>query len=62
MSLYLYVIDPNHRERQREHVRNRRPTDSGVDLISQNTVLNVAVPYNLGKEIRTGVIAAARPT
>jgi dUTP pyrophosphatase len=59
MSLYLYVIDPNHRERQREHVRNRRPTDSGVDLISQNTVLNVAVPYNLGKEIRTGVIAAA---
>lgn len=59
MSLYLYVIDPNHRERQREHVRNRRPTDSGVDLISQNTVLDVAVPFNLGKEIRTGVIAAA---
>jgi dUTP pyrophosphatase len=59
MSLYLYVIDPNHRELQREHVRNRRVTDSGVDLISQNKVLNVTVPANLGVEIRTGVIAAA---
>jgi dUTP pyrophosphatase len=73
MSLYLYVIDPHHRELQREHVRNRRSTDSGVDLISQNKVLDVAVcvcagagctkeyclPCNLGVEIRTGVVAAA---
>jgi dUTP pyrophosphatase len=59
MSLYLYVIDPNHRERQREHVRNRRVTDSGVDLICRNKVLDVAVPFNLGVEIKTGVIAAA---
>ena len=73
MSLYLYVIDPNHRERQREHVRNRRSTDSGVDLITQNKVLdfarcsctgagctnNYCLPCNLGVEIMTGVIAAA---
>ena len=59
MSLYLYVIDPNHRELQREHVRNRRVTDSGVDLVCQNKVLDVVVPLNLGVEIRTGVIAAA---
>jgi dUTP pyrophosphatase len=60
MSLYLYVIDPNHRELQRKHVLNRRVTDSGVDLISQNTVLNVTAPlFNLGVEIKTGIIAAA---
>jgi dUTPase len=65
MSLYLYVIDPNHRERQREHVNKRRVTDSGVDLICQNTYLdftnsrNANMPPNLGVEIKTGVIAAA---
>jgi dUTP pyrophosphatase len=73
MSLYLYVIDPNHRDLQRQHVRNRRPTDSGVDLISQNKVLdfsgcscpgagcanNYCLPCNLGVEMKTGVIAAA---
>jgi dUTPase len=65
MSLYLYVIDPNHREIQREHVRNRRATDSGVDLVCQNTYLdfmmsrNANIPPHLGVEIKTGVIAAA---
>jgi dUTPase len=65
MSLYLYVIDPNHRELQREHVRNRRVTDSGVDLVSQNKVLDLLsgrspnFPSHLGIEIKTGVVAAA---
>jgi len=65
MSLYLYVIDPNHRDQIREHVRNRRITDSGVDLVCQNMVLdftnsrNANIPANLGVEIKTGVIAAA---
>lgn len=60
MSLYLYVIDPNHRELQREHVRNRRVTDSGVDLLSQDKILTIAAsPLNLGLEIKTGVVAAA---
>lgn len=59
------MIDPNHRELQREHVRNRRVTDSGVDLICQNKVLNLIssqgpnFPTHLGIEIKTGVIAAA---
>jgi dUTPase len=64
MSLYIYVVDPNHREHQREHVRNRRSTDSGVDLISQTTYLDLShrndnLPPHLGVEIKTGVIAAA---
>jgi dUTP pyrophosphatase len=60
MSLYLYVIDPNHRELQREHVRNRRVTDSGVDLICQDKILEIAAPpFNLGLEMKTGVVAAA---
>ena len=65
MSLYLYVIDPNHRELQRDHVRNRRPTDSGVDLVCQNMVLDLLsarspnFPSHLGVEIKTGVVAAA---
>jgi dUTPase len=64
MSLYLYVIDPNHRDRQRVHVQNRRATDSGVDLLCQNTCLdftnrNGNLPPHLGVEMKTGVIAAA---
>lgn len=64
MSLYLYVIDPNHRDRQRVHVQNRRSTDSGVDLLCQNTHLdftnrNGNLPPYLGVEMKTGVIAAA---
>jgi len=61
MSLYLYVIDPNHRELQRNHVNyTRRPTDSGVDLISQDKILEIAPsPHNLGLEMKTGVVAAA---
>jgi dUTP pyrophosphatase len=60
MSLYLYVIDPAHRELQRQHVLNRRSTDSGVDLICQEKILDVAgFSNNLGLEIKTGIVAAA---
>lgn len=67
MSLYLYVIDPNHRDQMRDHSRNRRPTDSGVDLLCRSTVLNFTSPNgnlsrNLGVEMKTGVIAAAVDT
>lgn len=68
MSLYLYVIDPNHRDLQRQHVMNRRSTDSGVDLICQNTYLDFRNPSNpnllghLGVEMKTGIIAAAVDT
>ena len=64
MSLYLYVIDPNHRDQMRQHIRNRRTTDSGVDLLCRNTVLefsnhNSNLAPHLGVEMKTGVIAAA---
>jgi dUTPase len=64
MSLYLYVIDHNHRDEMRQHVRNRRVTDSGVDLLCRNTTLefsnpNGNLPPHLGVEMKTGVIAAA---
>lgn len=58
MSLYLYVIDPHHRELVRDHVRNRRPTDSGVDLISRQMTLDT-LPNNLGIEMKLGVVCAA---
>lgn len=65
MSLYIYVIDPNHRDLMRQHLRDRRITDSGVDLICQNTHLDFNtsrlpnLAANLGVEMKTGIIAAA---
>jgi dUTP pyrophosphatase len=60
MSLYLYVIDPTHRELQRTHVLTRRSTDSGVDLVSRDTILDItSPPFNLGLEIKTGIVGAA---
>lgn len=68
MSLYLYVISPRHREIVREHVLNRRVTDSGVDLPSQGITLLHSVPVaqdgsylrnNLGIEMKLGVVCAA---
>ena len=69
MSLYIYVIDPVHRELFRDHVLNRRSTDSGVDLLSRTTTLNIpppslniknyTLPTNLGIEMKLGVICAA---
>lgn len=59
MSLYLWIPDPNLREAMRAHVNNRRPTDSGVDLLCPAMVLNFS-QSPLAAEIRTGVVAAAR--
>jgi dUTPase len=59
MSLYLWIPDANLREAMRAHTLNRRPTDSGVDLICPHHLF-CNLPQNyLGREIRTGVIAAA---
>ena len=59
MSLYLWIPDPNLRQAMREHVANRRPTDSGVDLLCPYHLF-CNLPQNfLGREIRTGVVAAA---
>lgn len=59
MSLYLWIPDNQLRQGMREHIANRRPTDSGVDLLCPyHLFCNLPQNY-LGREIRTGVIAAA---
>jgi dUTPase len=59
MSLYLWIPDTQLRYAMRTHTNNRRPTDSGVDLICPYHLF-CNLPQNfLGREIRTGVIAAA---
>lgn len=68
MSLYLHVLSSRHRDIVREHVQNRRPTDSGVDLPSQGITLLHSRPVaqdgsylrnNLGIKMELGVVAAA---
>ena len=59
MSLYLWIPDPNMREAMRAHINNRRPTDSGVDLLCPEMVLDFS-QAKLAAPIYTGVIAAAR--
>jgi dUTPase len=58
-SLYLWIPDERLREDMRAHLKGRRATDSGVDLLCPaHTFFNL--PGNsLAREIRTGVIAAA---
>jgi dUTPase len=59
MSLYLWIRDPNLRQAMRNHTANRRATDSGVDLLCGHHVFSNLPQNFLGREIRTGVIAAA---
>ena len=58
MSLYLWIPDPGLRASMRNHLANRRPTDSGVDLICPPMVLDFS-QSTLAAPIYTGVIAAA---
>jgi dUTP pyrophosphatase len=59
MSLYLWIPDENLRQAMRQHVSQRRRTDSGVDLLCPHHKF-FNLPQNfLGREIRTGIIAAA---
>ena len=59
MSLYLWIPEPTLRQAMREHVGNRRRTDSGVDLICPRHVFSNLPQKYLARELRTGVIAAA---
>jgi dUTPase len=59
MSLYLWIPDVNLREAMRAHVNNRRPTDSGVDLLCPEMTLDFS-QSPLAAEIKTGIIAAAK--
>jgi dUTP pyrophosphatase len=58
-TLYLWIADPILRQAMREHTANRRATDSGVDLICPHHVFSNLPQNSLGREIRTGVVAAA---
>jgi dUTPase len=59
MSLYLWIPDDHLRQAMREHLANRRPTDSGVDLLCPHHVFSNLPQKYLGREIRTGIVAAA---
>jgi dUTPase len=58
-TLYLWIPDERLRADMRTHIANRRVTDSGVDLLCPaHTFFNLP-EKNLGREIRTGIVAAA---
>ena len=58
MSLYIYVIDHKLRTKFREHLYDRRKTDSGVDLLSPFMELDFT-QTKFGVEMKLGVICAA---
>ena len=58
MSLYVHVIDPNLRQKFRDHLRNRRWTDSGYDLLCPEMLLDFS-ESKYGVEMKLGVICAA---
>lgn len=57
-SLYLWIPDERLREDMREHLKGRRPTDSGVDLLCPSHLFFNLPEKRLAREIRTGVVAA----
>lgn len=56
MSLYLWIRNPEAREDMREILASRRPTDSGVDLLCPEMVIEPG----LGQSIPLGVVVAAK--
>jgi dUTP pyrophosphatase len=58
-TLYLWIPDERLREDMRDHLKDRRSTDSGVDLLCPAHVFGDLKQTPLAREIRTGVVAAA---
>jgi dUTPase len=58
MSLYVYVINPDLREKFREHITNRRWSDSGFDLLSPSISLDFS-NGKYGVEMKLGVKCGA---
>ena len=58
MSLYIYIPDNNLRLDMEAHLQNRRWTDSGLDLLSQENELDFS-NGNYGVEVRLGMHFAA---
>lgn len=61
MSLYVYVPNENLRSDMKEHVKNRRWTDSGFDLLSPEMLLSFQ-NIRYGLEMRLGAHFAALDT
>jgi dUTPase len=58
MSLYVYVMNPILREAFRDHLKTRRLTDSGADLLCPAMSLDFS-RRNTGIEMKLGVVCAA---
>jgi dUTP pyrophosphatase len=58
MSLYIYVPDKDLRESMQAHVAKRRWTDSGIDLLSPEMVLDFSQKKH-GVEMKLGMHFAA---
>ena len=58
-TLFLWIPDETLRADMRTHIASRRPTDSGVDLLCPAHTLYNLPEKHLGREIRTGIVAAA---
>jgi dUTP pyrophosphatase len=61
MSLYIYIADPVLRKDMKAHIEKRRWTDSGLDLLCPEIVLDVKDNQydRLALEIKTGMHFAA---
>lgn len=60
MSLYIYVVDANMRDKYREYLKIRRSTDSGMDILSPDVELDFS-SRSYGQEIRLGIHCAVSP-
>lgn len=58
MSLYVYVIDPVLRQKFRDHLRMRRWTDSGFDLLCPSMSLDFS-NGKYGVEMKLGIKCGA---
>lgn len=58
MSLFIWIEDERLREDTRAHVRARRKTDSGFDILSPETTLDFS-RSNLAAELKLGIKVAA---
>lgn len=59
MSLYVYVMNEGLRQKFRDHLANRRWTDSGFDILSPQMNLDFS-DGKYGVEMKLGIKCAAR--
>jgi hypothetical protein len=59
MSLYIYIKDEKLREMSFEHLKKRRPTDSGCDILCPSWSLSEFALERCGLEMKLGIHCAA---